>query len=414
MTHELAIQFLQYIRTDNGCNRSELAAQFGVSLSQVSKIVGQLLALNLVTESDMPERAGSGRPAQLLRVNPSAACVAGIEAGSDLLTCVIADLQGEVLSMVRQPTEESDFCVRTILDLLDTTMNALSAPRQVLTGLGVGIHHIVDPVTGMVFRYGNKDFPPRQSNFDHLPFLEELADQLDLPHILVDDIVRIMGVAEARYGDGQGIDNFVFLLLDHGIGMAIMVDGAPYIGASHIAGEIAHLPIRGETKPCSCGNQGCLSTLVNFPNLISRTRELLEQTPIHSSLRQANPLSIADLLQAAEEGDKAAVKIMIDAGEWIGEALSTVLNLFGPNRVIFSGALAKSSVCRETAERVMRLRALEMASAGVEVKLTALDDLAGARGAASLALDALFEPGPRDIVRCMENSLTVRRQSPAP
>jgi hypothetical protein len=50
----------------------------------------------------------------------------------------------------------------------------------------------------------------------------------------------------------------------------------------------------------------------------------------------------------------------------------------------------------------MRLRSLEMAARGVELKRTPLDELAGARGAATLAINALFTPGEQDIVHLIE------------
>ncbi len=404
MAHELSMEVLRQIRRAGTCTRSDLAKGQCISLSQASKITAGLLSLGLICEGGSHDRA-SGRPAGRLSLNPGAACVVGIDVGSDRQTAVVTGLTGEIITALDEPSPGHDISFPCLADLIQRVIRTSNIRLEQVLGLGVGVSDIVDPVSGMVYRYGNPDFPEYILNTNNQPVRDELASNLPFPHILVDDVVRTLGIAEAMYGSGAGESNFVYVLLDTGIGMAIMLNGVPFIGASHIAGEIAHLPVGSQAVQCSCGSTGCLGILASFGYILKETHRQLAESPVRSGLRLLKDITIDDVLKAGESGDKIAAQVLMETGEYIGQALAVILNLFGPRLVIAGGKLAQSTICRETASRVMRLRALEMASRGVELKLSPLDALAGARGAATLALDALFETGSKDILALQEERI---------
>ncbi len=273
-----------------------------------------------------------------------------------------------------------------------------------MLGLGVGICNIVDPVSGMVYRYDDFNFSAVSIPALNVPIRDQLVSEMPFPHIIVDDIVRGLGTAEVYYGLAAGESNFIYILVDTGIGMAIMLNGTPFIGASHIAGEIAHIPVGKHDIQCNCGNTGCLNMVAGIGAVLRRIDQRLADSPIRSSLRLLKDITINDVIEAGERGDKLAIQALIEAGEYMGVGLAVILNLFGPRLVVIGGILAQSSVYREAAGRLMCLRALEMAARGVEFQLSPLDELAGARGAATLAINALFEPGEKDLVHMVEKS----------
>ncbi len=51
---------------------------------------------------------------------------------------------------------------------------------------------------------------------------------------------------------------------------AIVINGEIYRGATGVAGEIGHLAIAPQGKPCICGLRGCLATLVGAQALVER------------------------------------------------------------------------------------------------------------------------------------------------
>ncbi|XBS70943.1 allose kinase [Acerihabitans sp. KWT182] len=49
--------------------------------------------------------------------------------------------------------------------------------------------------------------------------------------------------------------------LGTGFGFGVWLNGAPYVGAHGVAGELGHIPLGDPAARCGCGNPGCLETL---------------------------------------------------------------------------------------------------------------------------------------------------------
>ena len=48
-----------------------------------------------------------------------------------------------------------------------------------------------------------------------------------------------------------------------GIGLGLILNGAPYRGVAGVAGELGHLAVVEDGLICRCGNRGCLETIAN-------------------------------------------------------------------------------------------------------------------------------------------------------
>jgi predicted NBD/HSP70 family sugar kinase len=265
-------------------------------------------------------------------------------------------------------------------------------------GVGIGLREIVDPVSGSIA--GGMEGSGWESVWIGRSLKDDLSSIVPYPHILVDDIVRSLGIAESLHGLGSRDKDFVYILVDeNGIGMSFLQNGEPYIGSSHIAGELAHVPVSLEDLPCECGSRGCLSTVISTDAIRKRLWRYLEDTPARSVLRErGEDVTIPEIIQASVEGDKPAISILTESGEFLGRAVAVVLNLLGPELVVLGGTLAKSDYFLEAACRIARLRALQPASVGVQIERSALDDMAAARGAANMVLNAAFKYGEGNII----------------
>lgn len=78
--------------------------------------------------------------------------------------------------------------------------------------------------------------------------------------------------------------------------------------------------------------------------------------------------------------------------------LSIVINLLGPRLIVIGGALSTSQIFLDAARRTIKMRALEKASRIVTLLPSQLDHLSGARGAATMVLNALFESPEKNLL----------------
>jgi predicted NBD/HSP70 family sugar kinase len=394
--HALA---LKLIREAGQCTRSQLAEWLEISLSLVNRLVNDLLSAGLILEMGQLESNG-GRPAVLLVLNPDGGYVIGVDYGEKSQSAALVNLAGKRIATITEqavPTEERQKVVEAILDLVERVTMKGAIPRERILGLGVGIRDIVDASMGMV--YGTPQ-PGWGSVWVEFPLLEALNKQSSIAHIVVDDIVRALATAETAHLPANEKD-FLFILADQGLGMAIMIDGKPFTGFSHIAGEIGHIPV--ESGPlCTCGSYGCLSLHADTLSIVAKVRERLDTLPMKSMLSQVENPSIEQVIEAANGGDKLAYQVMTEAGQYLGKALSVVVNLLGPRTIVIGGRLSRAERYVQAAYETIKMTALDRASRFVQVIPSELDETAGPVGAASLALNALFQPGAGNLLRLIQ------------
>jgi predicted NBD/HSP70 family sugar kinase len=398
-TNDRRLVILQLIRQAGQLTRREIAQRVGLSLSLVSRLTTDLLAQGLISEVGRSESDG-GRPPDLLALAPNAAYLVGLDIGGRHQRAIVVDLRGAIVASLVEPTPlstEREAILDNLEQLIDRVIREAGLTRSAVMGVGLALRAIVDSTAGVVLGWPNT--PAWSAAWTDFAVRDALAARLPWERIAVDDTVRTLGVAEAQYGHGIHDQNFVFVLADTGIGMAIMLGGTPYLGPSHIAGEIGHIAFDAVSTLCDCGNTGCLETLSSTTAILGQVRRRLGDSHIRTVLRRSDRESrIEEVIDAAATGDKLAYQLLTEAGEYFGSALAIVLNLLGPKLVVVGGKLADSNVYLDAAWRMMKLRTLDQASRDVRVERSEQGELAGARGAASLVLDALFSSGSSNIL----------------
>src|SRR5918998_498486 len=192
--------------------RAQLGELTGLSKVTASQLVERLEERGLVRR--VGEQAGGRGPnAQLYAVTPGSAHVIGVDVGPDLVVAACADITGAVIGRVEQSTKD-----------------------------------MVDPASGEIsFAY---DLPRW-----HRGLLGDLRRDLSTPVAFGND-VNLAAVAEAHSGAAAGVDNFVLIWVDRGVGLATMIDGRLHQGATGAAGEIGWLPVPGAEVPRNVSRRG--------------------------------------------------------------------------------------------------------------------------------------------------------------
>jgi predicted NBD/HSP70 family sugar kinase len=219
--------------------RSQLASITGISKPTASQLLSRLQESGLVVRDGIREGL-PGRTAELYRVNPKAAYVAGVDVNQGRIAVRIAEITGEVIGEHRLPTPG-----RSGGDVVDRVRSAIEkacAPAGIeLRELGwvvVGIPGAVNPGTG---RLG---YAPHMSGW-HLPRLvQTIAAGLGV-RVAVENDVNLVAQAEQAYGQATGVDSFAVVWVGGGIGMALVIGGRLHRGWTGGAGEVGYMPVPG-------------------------------------------------------------------------------------------------------------------------------------------------------------------------
>jgi glucokinase len=213
--------------------------------------------------------------------------------------------------------------------------------------------------------------------------------------VLVDDAVRCIALAEKRYGAGVGLNTFLYIYFGRGVGAGIILDNRFYRGSGGLAGEAGHITVKEQGPLCNCGNTGCLEALVSRDAILRSVRELIA-SGVYSALKQriseGQPLTLLDVEQAAEAGDKLANMVIHGVGESIGTGIADLVNIFDPGVVILGGEVISHFGDHLIAgiNRTVGLRGIHSITQRTRILVSKLGGLSAARGAATLMIEKYF------------------------
>jgi predicted NBD/HSP70 family sugar kinase len=296
--------------------RAELAKATGMSQPTAGKIIDELLGVEVVEAVDDEGRERNvGRPGKLVRLATSPNRLLIVEVGvehTSLAARPIAPLELETWSHTfKTPTTEAAWTKRFRAEL-----SGLGLARP--WGAVLSVPAMVDERLGKVL------LSPNLHWLETADLPEILGSTLGAPVSLIQEVKALaLGELHARTHRGD------FLLVDvgEGVGGAIVLGQRPYDGPLPVTGEIGHTRLRGNDRPCGCGNRGCLETLIGVPYLMQ-------------SLREASGDEGADLAALLAHLQREPHPLWLtDALDSLAACIGGALNLYGLERVVLTGFL---------------------------------------------------------------------------
>jgi glucokinase len=159
-----------------------------------------------------------------------------------------------------------------------------------------------------------------------VPLRSQLEGELGVPVAIEHDVTA------AALAEHEAIGSDLFYVgLGTGIGAACVVDGSMVAGATGLAGEIGHVPVRTDGEPCACGRRGCLEVYASASGVARR----------YVAAGGPAGATAADVV-AARQTDPAASHVWTEATMALAIALATATLLMDPPRIVLGGGLAEA------------------------------------------------------------------------
>ena len=316
--------------------RKDIARFAGLSTVSVTAILGRLVEKGLVAASG--KTSSGGRPSAIYRIDGGFGCTLGIFVGSDRSRITAVNSAGEILDERGFTLSLSSLAGEHIKDILDQV--SLEARRfldgerlqgQRMFAAGVAVPGMVDTERG-IWLHGLQF-----SGIEHVEIGAALGKALNLPVVLEDPARCAAQLALSRIGSAAA-GELVFLYLGSGVGAGIIVGGELYRGSRGLAGEVGHFIVDQGGARCSCGNVGCLETVVSVPAILRRFQQRLSEGVI-SSLQRTDPaaLTLENIREAAQDGDRLAQSTLFEIGDFLGDACAKLIQLYNPRTLIIGG-----------------------------------------------------------------------------
>jgi predicted NBD/HSP70 family sugar kinase len=235
---------LELLLTDGPLTRAQLSERTGVSKVTVSQMLARLEERGLVMIAG-EQAGGRGPNAALYAVVPSSAYVAGLYVEQDLVSAAVADVTGRRVADVSVDPNGADDPVGMVRDAIGRACQSAGIGFSALSAVVLGIPGVLDPRTGE---------PRLAVNLPtwHEGVLDALREMLHTPVVIEND-VNLAAMAEHADGVAAGLDDYAFVWLGTGLGLATVIDGRVRRGVGGAAGEIGWMPVHG--APLPAGNE---------------------------------------------------------------------------------------------------------------------------------------------------------------
>lgn len=176
-----------------------------------------------------------------------------------------------------------------------------------------------------------------------VPLANMFVNELGIPVVVTND-AKAAAMGEMKYGVAVGMNNFVELTLGTGVGSGIVANGQLIYGFDGFAGELGHMIVEPNGRPCGCGRKGCLETYCSATGVVRTTIAMLEESSETTSLRDiaTDKLTSYEVYKAAMAGDTMAQEVFKQTGRRIGIACANIATFLSPEAFIFFGGLAQA------------------------------------------------------------------------
>jgi glucokinase len=335
---------------------------------------------------------------------PASWVVVGLDNGGTCNNATVLDATGRFLvdHLVENPslvTEGPEPAVEALAEAFDNILTMTRTPLTLVRAVGLDTPGPAS-ATGVISSKGSTNF--NQVSWHGFDIRSALEARIGLPVIYNNDANAAALYAHHRhFGDAAMTTSSVSAVVGTGMGGGVVVNGKVVSGAAGMAGELGHvqIPLHDVLEPdqplpmCNCGFGGDVESVASLTGI---KNNLL---PYWLSRFPGHPLAAEPIAKAAkllrgygEKEDPLALAVFGQQAKAIGKLFTIAANFTDPDAYFLGGGVVEAqptfrqwflNTVRDHTDLRQEQKAVE------SFALVADLDMAGARGAAVAALEAV-------------------------
>ena len=260
----------------------------------------------------------------------------GIEIGGTKIQVGIGSSDGKLLpnGIVRRQVVHENGAEGIRCDLISMIEEILEVKHLRLSDIckiGIGFGGILDTNSGVILK------SYQIGGWNNFALKRWAKEQWGKP-IFIQNDASVAGLAESLHGSGQGYARIFYMTLGSGVGGGWILDGEIDDGQGFGAAEIGHTwvpdPVSGAPVELE---QICSGWSIGRRARLAAANQKTLMTELAGTI---DGIDAKIVYSAAEKGDEIANRILIDTCQTLGLAISNVVALLHPERVILGGGVS--------------------------------------------------------------------------
>lgn len=326
---------LRMLIQEEEASAGKIAEILNLSVPTVTKSLDSLVERGFVLNLGKKHVEG-GRMPVVYSPNPTSAYFMGVDVRRHFLEIGISDFSGNIVYksasipfMLEDVNSFDKLC-----NILEDEFNNCNY-KDKLVACALSIPGRINTHTGESFNYF-------RSNGRSLT--EVLEEKFNIK-VYVDNDSRIMCYGEYICSHLSNYKNILYINLNWGLGMGMILDGKLYYGATGLSGELGHITMFDNEIFCRCGKKGCIETEASgfaAQRLLLSKHKAGAQSILSAKINSKETLTLDDFVAAVHDGDMTMIEIIEEIGTQLGKGIAAMINIFNPQMVVLGGELSKT------------------------------------------------------------------------
>ncbi|WP_419888432.1 ROK family protein [Neobacillus niacini] len=303
-------------------SRSDLANITKLTKATISAQAADLLEEELIIETHI-EYNSVGRKPIMLSLRTNAGYALGIDLDYRDIKFTISDLMGNPVHTARVDLKNSNYD-----EIIQILINQIRAYQQKFSHSHFGIIGVVIGIHGTVTNDKTISFVP-QHRWYNKDLKTDLEKNVNI-EVTVENNANLCAFAEKVFNFHQ-CTNLINISMYSGIGMGFLMNGDLVKGYHGFAGEMGHMIIQPDGKPCNCGKYGCWELYASEASFFKKISEKLDK-PL---------LTYEDIQNLVIARNPAVLTEMDEYIKYVSIGLNNIINLLNPETLVINSELLK-------------------------------------------------------------------------
>jgi predicted NBD/HSP70 family sugar kinase len=377
---------INYVDDVGSATITDLTAQLNISTPKTTSLVNELIQDGLIRDYGKIDSTG-GRRASMYGLVAESAFFLGIDVKRYFINIGLLDFKKNLVTVkehIPYTLENTQESYHSLIQIIQQFIAEAPVEKDTILAMGLNLSGRINTHSGYSFSY---------FHFHEEPLSNTIEKEIGIKTFLENDS-RAMAYGEFCSSAVSNEKNVLFVNLDYGIGLGILIDGKVYYGKSGFGGEMGHIPTFSNEIICHCGKKGCLETEASGWALIRLFRERIKAGSTSQLLKkkkQLEEIRLDDIIEGAKNEDTLCIELIAEVGEKIGRGLAILINIFNPELVILGGTLAETGdYIKLPIRSALNKFSLSLVNSDTQLRLTKLGEKAGVMGGCLMARNKLL------------------------
>ena len=316
-------KILNLIAEKREYTKQNISKEIGVSIPTVISNINELIEEGLVEEAGVEGSTGGRKPI-IVRFLPDSKYSFGVEFTLNNVRVILINLDAEIkfeASFKVKDFKDLDNIIEKVHEIINNVLDEKKISHKNILGIGFALPGTVNEENLILELAPNIDM----KNVDFSRFIQ----LLQFP-IYIENEANCAAFGELNLGIAKKMRNLVYISINEGIGAGVVIQDYLYKGKNKRAGELGHMTIVPNGKPCNCGRKGCLEQYASKKSLMDEY-----------NAKSSKPVdSLKEFFSRVEQKESLAMLELEKYISFLAIGIQNIVLVLDPHYVVLGGEIS--------------------------------------------------------------------------